>query len=55
MPNRKIALNFSGVRWVAENAAIGVGERQPGQDRDRDGEHDRAASAAAPNSDDDDR
>ena len=55
IPNRKIALNWSGVRWVAENAAIGVGE---GQSRSgpRPGSPARSSGEiAAPNSDDDHR
>ena len=29
IPNRKIAANRSGVRWVAENAAIGAANASP--------------------------
>ena len=54
IPNRKIALNLSGVRCVAENAAIGAANAIPvstaaGMPSTISGE------AAAPNSDDDDR
>ena len=29
IPNRKITLNLAGVRWVAENAAIGAANAMP--------------------------
>ena len=49
IPNRKIALNFSGVRWVGGERGDRSREGHAGQDGGRDGEHD-SGDAAAPNS-----